>query len=77
MVKNKCLFCIFYKRTVFLMLHKSGCFCAYLSGYKRKKKKCKNQNIFLGCNIELSDGTVTDRPRSLQGGCVCRCCSSL
>lgn len=26
--KNLAFFCIFYKRTVFLMLHKSGCLCA-------------------------------------------------
>lgn len=36
-------------------------------GYKWKK--CKNQNIFLGCNIEVPDWTVTDKARGL-GGCL-------
>lgn len=35
MVKKKVLFCIFYKLTVFLMLHKVRVFCALLSSYKR------------------------------------------
>lgn len=65
MVHTKCFFCIFYKRTVFLMLHKSGCFCALWSGYKRF---LKNQNVFLGWNIDLGrcEGAVIVGARSLQ-----------
>lgn len=41
MVKKrlKCLFCIFYKRTVFLMLHKSGCvvLCGQVTKYFKTK----------------------------------------
>lgn len=37
--KKKCFFCIFYKRTVFLMLHKSGCFV--LCGQVTKDLKTK------------------------------------
>lgn len=65
MVKKKSAFFVFFINVLYFSCYTSqGVFvlCGQVT------KRFKNQNIFLGCNIDHggSEGTVTDRNRSLQ-----------